>query len=258
MVGAFAVLTVQLARLQLIHGGDFSQRAQLNQLRIEPALPSRGLIYDRNGVPVVENVPGFSAVVVAADVPRERTLEIAGALEDLLGVPAVETVLKIEAARRSNNPFTPIIVKDGLDQPTAFRVREQVSRLPGAQITVEAVRHYIGGDVLSSILGYTGRIDEEEYATLQDDGYIASDRLGKSGVEWAYEAYLRGLPGSKQIEKDASGREIRVLVEPSQISDDQATSLAREVARKIESEMTYPGQIKVTVIRELRASEFAR
>jgi len=213
VVGAFAVLTVQLARLQLIQGGEFSQRAELNQLRIEPEIPSRGLIYDRNGVPVVENVPGFSAAVVAADIPRERTLEIAGALEDLLGVPATETTLKIEAARRSNNPFTPIIVKDGLDQPTAFRVREQVSRLPGAQITVEAVRHYTGGDVLSSILGYTGRVDEEEYAELRDDGYIASDRIGKSGVEWAYESYLRGLPGSKQIEKDASGREIRLLNE---------------------------------------------
>jgi penicillin-binding protein 2 len=215
VVGAFALLTVQLARLQLIQGGELSQRAELNQLRIEPEIPSRGLIYDRNGVPVVENVPGFSAAVVAADVPRERTLEIAGALEDLLGVAATETVNKIETARRSNNPFTPIIVKDGLDQATAFRVREQVSRLPGAQIIVEAVRHYTGSDVLSSILGYTGRIDEEEYAALRDDGYIASDRIGKSGVEWAYESYLRGLPGAKQIEKDASGREIRILHEAS-------------------------------------------
>jgi ribonuclease Y len=66
---------------------------------------------------------------------------------------------------------------------------------------------------------------------------------------------FRGVEKSFAVQ---AGREIRVLVEPSQISDDQATSLAREVARKIESEMTYPGQIKVTVIRELRASEFAR
>jgi len=55
-----------------------------------------------------------------------------------------------------------------------------------------------------------------------------------------------------------AGREVRVIVEPAQIDDDQATLLARDVARKIESEMTYPGQIKVTVIRETRASEVAR
>jgi ribonuclease Y len=66
---------------------------------------------------------------------------------------------------------------------------------------------------------------------------------------------FRGVEKSFAVQ---AGREIRVLVEPTQISDDQATALAREVARKIESEMTYPGQIKVTVIRELRASEFAR
>jgi ribonuclease Y len=66
---------------------------------------------------------------------------------------------------------------------------------------------------------------------------------------------FRGVEKSFAVQ---AGREIRVLVEPSHISDEQAASLAREVARKIESEMTYPGQIKVTVIRELRASEYAR
>jgi ribonucrease Y len=66
---------------------------------------------------------------------------------------------------------------------------------------------------------------------------------------------FRGVEKSFAVQ---AGREIRVLVEPGQISDDQASSLAREVARKIESEMTYPGQIKVTVIREMRASEYAR
>jgi ribonuclease Y len=55
-----------------------------------------------------------------------------------------------------------------------------------------------------------------------------------------------------------AGREVRVIVEPSQVDDDAATLLARDVARRIENEMTYPGQIKVTVIRETRASEVAR
>jgi len=55
-----------------------------------------------------------------------------------------------------------------------------------------------------------------------------------------------------------AGREIRIIVEPAAVDDDQAALIARDVARKIESEMTYPGQIKVTVIREMRASEVAR
>ena len=65
----------------------------------------------------------------------------------------------------------------------------------------------------------------------------------------------------KGVEKSfavQAGREIRIIVEPRAITDDQASTLAQEVARKIESEMTYPGQIKVTVIRETRASEYAK
>jgi len=54
-----------------------------------------------------------------------------------------------------------------------------------------------------------------------------------------------------------AGREIRVIVDPGTVPDDQAVLLARDVARRIEQEMTYPGQIKVTVIRETRASEIA-
>lgn len=208
---AFGALTLQLARLQIIRGAEFEQRAALNQLRVEAVIPSRGLIYDRNGVPVVENVPSFSAGLVAADVPEDRTLEIAAGIEELLGVPALETVLRIEAARKSNDPFTPVIVKDGLDQATAFRVREELPALPGLQMVVEPVRRYTQGEILSSVLGYTGRVDEEDYAALKDKGYLANDRLGKAGVEAAYEEYLRGIPGSKEIEKDASGREIQVL-----------------------------------------------
>lgn len=55
-----------------------------------------------------------------------------------------------------------------------------------------------------------------------------------------------------------AGREIRVIVQPERISDEDATVLSREIARKIEKDMTYPGTIKVTVIREMRAVETAK
>jgi ribonuclease Y len=82
------------------------------------------------------------------------------------------------------------------------------------------------------------------------------------------ESYVRRLEDLERISNSfkgvekcfavQAGREIRIIVQPTVVGDDQATMLAHEVARKIESEMTYPGQIKVTVIREIRASEFAR
>jgi len=231
---AFAVLTAQLARLQLVRGDEYQRRAELNQLRIEPVIPSRGLVYDRNGVPVVENVPGFSAAVVAADIPKERQLEIVGALERMLDVPALETSLKIDAARASNDPFTPIIIKDGLDRDRAFFMREQLGELPGVQILVQPVRHYTGGAEMSHILGYTGRIDQEEYAQLKDEGYINSDYLGKAGVEAAYEDYLRGTTGQKEIEKDAIGRELRTLGEtPSRPGYDLVLSVDLDLQKKV-------------------------
>ena len=55
-----------------------------------------------------------------------------------------------------------------------------------------------------------------------------------------------------------AGREIRIIVQHDTISDEEAARMAREIARKIENEMTYPGQIKVTVIREVRSVEYAR
>ncbi|MHB8514347.1 MAG: penicillin-binding protein 2 [Dehalococcoidia bacterium] len=233
VVLAFIALGVQLANLQLVQGRAFQQRAQLNQLRIEPVIPSRGLIFDRNGVPLVENVPSFAAAVIAADIPKARTLEIANGLQQLLGVPPLETTLKIEQARQSNDPFTPVIIKGGLDQATAFRTREALSHLPGVQIIVEPVRHYTDGLVMSDVLGFTGRIDPQEYAALKGKGYIASDRLGKAGVEATYEQYLRGTPGRKEIEKDATGREIRTLAQdPAKPGDSLVLSIDYDLQKK--------------------------
>jgi len=65
----------------------------------------------------------------------------------------------------------------------------------------------------------------------------------------------------KGVEKSyavQAGREIRIMVQSESVNDDQASVMAREIARKIENEMTYPGQIKVTVIREVRNVDYAR
>jgi penicillin-binding protein 2 len=230
---AFGALALQLANLQLVRGHSYEERAQLNQLRVEPEIPSRGLIYDRTGVPVVQNAPSFSAAAVAADLPKSREQEIAASLEKVIGVPALETLMRVEKARQSNDPFTPVILKDGLDEATTFRLREELSTMPGVQIVVEPVRQYTYGPLLAEVLGFTGRIDEQEYAQLKDKGYIASDRLGKSGVESTYETYLRGVPGTRDVEKDASGRDIKTIAETAaKPGDDVTLSIDLDLQKK--------------------------
>src|SRR5580658_3751046 len=65
-------------------------------------------------------------------------------------------------------------------------------------------------------------------------------------------------PGVDKVYAMQAGREIRVIVAPTSVDDDAATLLSHEIAREIEKELEYPGQIKVTVIRESRAVEYAR
>ncbi len=55
-----------------------------------------------------------------------------------------------------------------------------------------------------------------------------------------------------------AGREVRIIVKPEDVTDDMASVLSRDLSKKIESELTYPGQIKVTVIREARFVEYAK
>jgi ribonuclease Y len=67
--------------------------------------------------------------------------------------------------------------------------------------------------------------------------------------------------GFKGVEKSfaiQAGREIRVIVDSGKLGDEQALWLAKDLAKKIEQELTYPGQIRVTVIREMRAVEYAK
>jgi penicillin-binding protein 2 len=213
ILALFAVLTLQLVRMQIFQEKAYSQRAETNRLRILPIVPSRGLIYDRFGTPLVENVPSFSAAVVPADLPRDEQDRVLAELEPLLQVPAADMAKQIEAHRSSNDPFTPLVLKRDLSEETAFTLREMQSRLPGVQVVVEPVRSYPMGPLMAQILGYVGPIDESEYADLQSKGYQLSDRVGKAGVESTYESVLRGTVGRKEVEIDASGREIQTLDE---------------------------------------------
>jgi penicillin-binding protein 2 len=213
ILALFAVLGLQLVRMQIFQEEAYSQRAETNRLRILSVVPSRGLIYDRFGTPLVENVPSFSAAVVPADLPRDEQDRVLSELEPLLQVPAAEMAEEIEAHRSSNDPFTPLVLKRDLSEETAFTLREMQSRLPGMEVLAEPVRRYPMGSLVAHILGYVGPVDESEYPDLRSKGYQLNDRVGKSGVEMTYESVLRGTVGKKQVEIDASGREIQTLNE---------------------------------------------
>jgi ribonucrease Y len=107
--------------------------------------------------------------------------------------------------------------------------------------TVEAVLVIAADAISASRPGARGESLENYIKRLETLEKIAAD---KKGVERVYALQ--------------AGREIRVIVKPTEIDDDSAVLLSHEIAREIEGQLEYPGQIKVTVIRESRAIEFAK
>ena len=88
--------------------------------------------------------------------------------------------------------------------------------------------------------------------------YADEEALERSQRLETLEGIGASFPGVEKCFAIQAGREIRIMVEPDKVSEDQMVLLAREVAKKIEDEMEYPGQIKVNVIRETKAVDYAK
>ncbi len=229
----FGILTIQLVRMQVFQGDDYQAQAEDNRLRELQVLPMRGLIYDRNHTLLVENVANYSAVIVPADLPAKEEAAVFARLESLLSIPAQELAQRVRERREDGNPYEAMVIKDELDRDTALILKELTSYLPGVDLQVEARRNYLSGDLTAHILGYVGRISAEEYAASKDEGYILNDQLGKTGIEFVYEDILRGKPGKKLVEVDASGHQQDVLdSRPSQPGQNVVLTIDLELQRK--------------------------
>jgi penicillin-binding protein 2 len=203
----FCVLFFRLWALQVISGDKYLQEARNNQVRTFRAPAQRGSILARDGTVLVSNVPGTAVQLwpaalddVTAD-RRERTLrKVAG----LLGIRYKRIVNELE--ERKSDPLTPITIKTDVAEAKVEFLLEHQDDFPGVQIAQVSLRHYDQGVIAPQILGYVGEISKEQLEEKQKQGYAAGDRIGQSGVEAAYDPYLRGLPGIGRVYVDALGR----------------------------------------------------
>lgn len=209
----FGILTIQLVNLQVIQGHEYQRRAEINALREEPAPAARGLIYDRNGRPLVQNSARFSAAIVPGDLPDRGETAVYRLLSDVINMPVDEIEKKVAQGIEGQGLYSPAVIKEDLDRDTALVLSELEPHAPGLKLIVEPARHYLTGSLLSHVLGYVGPISSEEYAELKQQGYLYQDFIGKTGVEYTYESFLRGQPGKKLIEVDAAGRELNLISE---------------------------------------------
>ena len=204
-------LSARLFALQV--GGRASQPAAgpvaTRMVSDEPIPSTRGLIFDRSGTPLVRNVATFTVRVRPADLPLTKRPSVVERLGGLLGMTPAEVNAAIDSGSSSRFDFVPI-ARD-VPESTARLISEEGLTMPGVDVVVETRREYPLGALLTQIVGWTGPIDAERYADLKDDGYLADDRLGRTGVEAVYEAELRGTYGARQVERDATGRVLRAL-----------------------------------------------
>jgi len=209
---AFTMLLAQLWRLQIVEGPNFQQLADINRFRVSPVSAPRGVIYDRNHQIVAANTPSFQVSIVPAALPKDNPGQVYLELGNLLAVDPAGVADKVN--RRRGDDFTPVTIKSDVERDVVLRVEERHLKLPGVIVLPESSRLYPYGPLLSHILGYMLPITEEQLAARQADkvaGYLPEDRVGATGLESTYERELRGTPGKKLYEVDATERPVNDL-----------------------------------------------
>ena len=209
---------------------------------------------------------------------KEIEKEIVDAGEEALielGIPAMHPeVIRIEVAKLSAN----LAAEIGADTELAKRagLLHDVGKV--LENDIEASHAIIGGeflkkfgeksDVINAVMAHHNEVEFEtvEAILVQAADAISASRPGARRETLT--AYLKRLESLEEIANSfngvessyaiQAGREIRIIINPDSISDDAATKMSRDVAKKIEETMQYPGQIKVTIVRETRAVEYAK
>jgi penicillin-binding protein 2 len=211
---AVIVVVVRLVQVQIVHGEEYRAAAQANQIRLIPVAAPRGLIYDRNGRVVVRSRPEFVVALIPSlvkDIDSElRTVA------QTIGVPVAklqEQLLHHHGVNYKNfdevavyEPYGPVILAEDIPVAKVSRLEEIVNDLPGVDVEVQAVRNYPHGSEGSAVFGYVGQITPDEYKRLRSQGYSMNDVVGKDGIEYEYDKYLRGEPGGRRIVVDSQSQ----------------------------------------------------
>jgi penicillin-binding protein 2 len=202
---AFVLLGGGFYRAQVLRHSEYVVQSEENRLREIPLPADRGVIYDRRGKVIAENLPGYTVSLMAphADSLRTALRSLAQIIE--LRPGDVEAIVQ-RFNRAPNRPA--VILADAKFQEISV-LEEHRTEFPQLIIQSTPKRWYPDGPAVASLVGYTGEISELELATPKYEAYKAGMRVGKRGLEQQYEGYLRGREGYRFVEVDARGRVVR-------------------------------------------------
>jgi len=208
----FLLLFSRFIYLQIIHGEHYNTLAEANRITIQPLIPNRGLIFDRNGEVLAQNYTAYTLEIIPDQVKN---------LEPAIDKLATIIEIKLEDRRRFNKlmrestRFKSLPIRSRLTDIEVARFAENRYRFPGMDIKARLLRHYPKGELVSHVIGYIGRINDKDLEQLEADNqlenYRGSLHIGRTGIEKSYESTLHGLTGFEQVETDAVGRPVRTL-----------------------------------------------
>jgi penicillin-binding protein 2 len=235
----FVALISRLGYLQVIQGKYYGQEADGNRIRLAPIMAPRGMFYDRNGIPMVSNRPGFtvSLLPLTGPVPDDIIAKVAV----ILNITTDEIKKKLS---QHNGKFEPVRIKSDIGPDVVTKIEERRAELPGVIIEIQPIRNYINNELAAHLFGYVSEINDVELEKAKAVGYKSGDIIGKFGLEKVYDRELRGTDGGNQVEVDVTGRPVNVLGRKEPIPGSNLTltidykiQKAAEVA--IDEQLTY-------------------
>ena len=202
------LLLIRLAYLQITNQEHYSTLSENNRVSIRPIPPSRGLIFDRNGILLAQNLPSFTLEIIP-----EHVEDLNKTLNDLAQLISIskEDLKRFHKDRRKKRRFEGVPLRFRLNDDEVARVSVQQNKLAGVVIKAQLSRHYPQGKLASHAIGYVSRINEAELRKLDASNYSATTHIGKVGIERTYEDMLHGEVGFQHVETNAQGRVLRVL-----------------------------------------------
>ena len=209
VVALICALIARLYYLQVVQYEYHSTLSENNRVHVQPIPPTRGLIFDRNGVVIADNRPSFSLSMT-----RERSgdwQQVLDVIVEVLQLTPQDRTLFEKRMKQGRRPFEPVPILFELNEEQIARIAVNQFRLPGVEVVAQLVRHYPQGAHFAHSVGYMGRINEKELKTLDPVNYSGTHHIGKTGIERFYEAELHGQVGYEEVETNARGRVLRVL-----------------------------------------------
>ncbi|MFC0267897.1 penicillin-binding protein 2 [Kushneria aurantia] len=195
--------------LQIFQHETFITRSDRNRMRVEPLPPNRGLIFDRHHRVLAENRPTYNLTIVREQAGNvSRTID---RLVEILDLPPEQRELLLQRSRERLRSFEPALLLSDLTEKQIADISINRYRLPGVAVEAQLIRYYPQGEVMSHVLGYVGRISQQDQQRIDNSNYAGTHFIGKTGIERFYEEELHGRAGVRRVETNARGRALREI-----------------------------------------------